>query len=223
VIASVYPCGVLPEEPEHHHHAGHTGQRWLDITLALSAMFVSLISLVLAIVHGRTMERMADANTRMVEASSWPFIQFDTHNIDEHGAADVRLVLTNKGIGPARVQTFELWWNGHAMASPLALIKACCSGTPAELAQTNTTAFGIGSTAPSILRAGDHSDFFSVPSTPKNVDLWNRFNVERDKITVRVCYCSVFNECWVGSGTTTQATPVAACTKPEVPYDVPGR
>src|SRR5690349_16260743 len=179
------------------------------MTLALSAMFVSLVSLVVAIAHGRTMERMAEANTRMVQASSWPYIQFDTHNVDEHGAGDVRLVLTNQGVGPARIQTFELWWNGQPMSSPLALLKACCTTTPAELAEANTTSIGIGSTAPSILRAGDHTDFFSVPSTPKNRDLWSKFNVERDKVTVRVCYCSVFDECWIGSGTTTKATSVA--------------
>ena len=39
------------------------------------------------------MERMADANTRMVEANSWPFLQFNTHNVDEHGNPDVRLVM----------------------------------------------------------------------------------------------------------------------------------
>jgi hypothetical protein len=33
---------------EHHHHH-HTGQRWLDITLGVSAVFISLMSLLLAI------------------------------------------------------------------------------------------------------------------------------------------------------------------------------
>ena len=58
-------------------------------------MFVSVISLVVAIEHGRTMERMADANTQMVgantqmvEAASWPFVEFDSHNVDEHGKAE---------------------------------------------------------------------------------------------------------------------------------------
>jgi hypothetical protein len=54
-------------------------------------------------------ERMVEANARMVQASSWPFVQFDTHNIDEHGSPKVRLVLTNVGVGPARLETFELW------------------------------------------------------------------------------------------------------------------
>jgi len=108
------------ETPEaHHEHPAHTGHRWLDIVLAVSAMFVSVVSLVVAIEHGRTMERMAEANTKMVEANSWPFVEFDSHDIDEQGKPEVRLVLINAGIGLARIKTFELWFDlrtGNALA-----------------------------------------------------------------------------------------------------------
>jgi hypothetical protein len=105
---------VDPEVP--HSHPSHTGHRWLDIVLGLSAMFVSVVSLVVAVEHGPTMERMADANTRLVDANSWPFVQFDSHNVDEQGNAEVRLVLTNDRIGPACVETFELRSDGKPMS-----------------------------------------------------------------------------------------------------------
>jgi hypothetical protein len=60
-----------PEAP--HSQPSHTGHCWLDIVLGLSAMFLSVVSLVVAVEHPRTMERMADANTRMLDANSWPF------------------------------------------------------------------------------------------------------------------------------------------------------
>lgn len=207
------------EAPEHpHQHSAHTGHRWLDIVLALSAMFVSLVSLVLAIGHGRTMERMAEANARMVQANSWPFVAFETHNVDDHGNADVRLVLRNQGVGPARIQTLEMWYDKQPIASPLELIKACCETTPAERAGAGKTIWTTGLSAPSILRAGDHSDFFSAPRAKDNGDLWAKFNVERDKVTVRLCYCSVFDECWIGSGVTTEATSVASCPVPKMSF-----
>ena len=210
---------MMPEAPEQH-HAAHTGHRWLDILLAHTAMFVSVISLVVAVEHGRTMERMADANARMVQANSWPFLQFSTHNLDEHGNANVRLVLSNEGIGPARIETVELWWNGKPMSSPQGLIEACCATTPTERSQLHGTVWSFGNLAPSILRAGDHTNFFTMISNPHNTDVWSKFNVERDKITVRVCYCSVFDECWRGSGITTHADPVSSCPKPDVPFQL---
>jgi hypothetical protein len=186
---------VEPEAP--HSHPAHTGHRWLDIVLGLSAMFVSVVSLVVAVEHGRTMERMADANTRMVDASSWPFVQFDSHNVDEKGNPEIRLVLTNDGIGPARIETFELWWDGKPMASAVALIRACCVTTPAETQGAKTTTMGFGIAAPQILRAGEHEDFFTVGVTPANTEFLSKLNTERLKITTRVCYCSVFDQCWV--------------------------
>jgi hypothetical protein len=83
-----------PEAP--HSHPSHTGHRWLDIALGLSAMFVSVVSLVVAVEHGRTMQRMADANARMVDENAWPFVEFAERNADEQGNADIRLVLTNR-------------------------------------------------------------------------------------------------------------------------------
>ncbi len=160
-------------------------------------MFMSVISLIVAIEHGRTMQRMADANTRMVAANSWPFVLFETHNVDERGNAVVRLVLTNEGIGPARVETFELWWNGKPMSSPEALMQACCRSIAAASQQAKATMPGVRIAAPRILRAGEHVDFYTLAANPQNEGLFSKFDDERDKITTRVCYCSVFDECWV--------------------------
>ena len=164
------------------------------------------------------MERMANDNARLVEANSWPFIEFSTHNVDEHGGADVRLVLTNAGIGPARIETFELWWNGQPMASPAALLRACCLTTPTEIAEAKTAVTAVSLVAPRIVSAGDHVDFFALPASSGNAELFQKFNRERDNVTARVCYCSVFDECWIGSGLTTHADRVAGCPAPTVPF-----
>jgi hypothetical protein len=215
-----------PETP--HSHPSHTGHRWLDMVLGLSAMFVSVVSLVVAVEHGRTMERMADANTRMVDANSWPFVQFDSHNADAQGNADIRLVLTNDGIGPARIETFELWWDGKPMSSAGALIRACCLTTPVELEEAKTTITSIGIAAPRILRAGEREDFYTMPRVPGNTELWSKLNAERLKITTRVCYCSVFDQCWVhvfgialfrnDPKKIIQPDRVGNCVAPAVPY-----
>jgi hypothetical protein len=200
------------EAPEAHHaHPGHSGHRWLDVVLAVSAMFVSVISLFLTL-DGRTMERMAEANTRMVQANSWPFVEYDTHDLDEQGNAKIRLVLTNQGVGPARIESFELWWSGKAIASPRELLKACCEGA----AGSDTIFTGV--TAPNILRAGEHKDFFAMSPSAGHSELFEKFNAERHNITARICYCSVFDECWVSSGLAIRADPVPSCPAPATPF-----
>ena len=215
-----------PEAP--HHHASHTGHRWFDIALGLSAIFVSVVTLVVAIGHGRTMERMADANMRMVEANSWPFVDFSTHNLSDKGTAEVRLVLTNQGIGPARIETFELWWRGKSMSSPFQLLKACCTPDPGR--QQGEPVFGLDLASPRILRAGEHVDFLSLGFTDTSREMFSKFNAERDYIRTRVCYCSVFDECWIKEGATICYRKVKAklirpehvktCPNPGAPYQV---
>ncbi len=191
-------------------------------------MFVSVITLVVAIEHGRTMQQMADANMRMVEANSWPFIDFSTHNVNEKGTPEVRLVLTNEGIGPARIETFELWWRGQSMASPSQLLKACCM--PAAGHQNGSLQTGVGLASPRILRAGEHVDFLSLGFTNTGQEVFDKFNSERGHIRTRVCYCSVFEECWIkdggdelllkGESKVIHPERVKTCSAPSAPYQV---
>jgi hypothetical protein len=68
----------MTPERETPHVAHGTGHRWLDLTLALSAMLVSIVSLAVAVHHGNAMDRLVAAN-------SWPFLMYDTDNIDPQG------------------------------------------------------------------------------------------------------------------------------------------
>ena len=52
-----------------------TGHHLADLTLALTAVFISLCSLGLAIHHGHTMQQLVEANSR-------PFVQFNTTNAE---------------------------------------------------------------------------------------------------------------------------------------------
>lgn len=60
----------MTPEPEVHHHTHRTGHRWVDFAVPFSALAVSVISLVIGIHHGHTMQKMADENARLVQANS---------------------------------------------------------------------------------------------------------------------------------------------------------
>src|SRR2546430_5745572 len=81
------PLGDVLKMEEHGHQHAHlphrTGHSWLDISLAVSAFFVSLSSLWLTLHNARTMERLVAAN-------SYPNVdisvgnQFDFQRSEEH-------------------------------------------------------------------------------------------------------------------------------------------
>lgn len=207
--------------PEHEaaHQPHGTGRRWLDLTLALSAMFVSIVSLAIAVHHGNAMDRLVAAN-------SWPFLMYSTDNLDPQGNRRISLKVENAGVGPARIQTFEVWWRGQPVASSPELLSRCCmsdSAGPVDATTARSLELVIGQIPSRVLRAGDAETFLSLKLEPANADIWHRLDVARLQLKMRACYCSVFEECWNTDLVQTSARRVSRCPPAKVPFTVPER
>ena len=112
-------------EHESHSHAHHTGLPWLDLIVAGSAIFISIVSLIVSIRHGHTMEKLVAANEKQVEASTLPIIRFTTGNALETLSV-VHFDLRNGGTGPAIIEWFRVKWNGQPTNGPGDLLDRCC-------------------------------------------------------------------------------------------------
>jgi hypothetical protein len=198
----------------HTPHASHTGHRWLDIALASAAMLVSCISLYVAVHHGQVMERLVAAN-------SWPSVQFSASVMKgdgDFGTDSVRLDLSvsNKGIGPARLETLELWSDGTAVASVDQLgklLKAAGAGQPLRTNVEGATVVG------EILGVRDSTSFLRI--TAPDLQQWGLpFANVGVSLKARVCYCSVFDECFVADDRkqTSRSVRVSHCPAVEVPF-----
>jgi len=205
--------------PEHEtpHVAHGTGRRWLDLTLALSAMFVSIVSLAVAVHHGNAMDRLVAAN-------SWPFLMYGTSSLDAQGKRRISLRVENDGVGPARVQTFEVWWQGQPVSTAPELLARCCmtdSKAPVDPATARTLDLVIGQIASRVIRAGEEETFLSLALNDANADIWHRLDVARLRLKMRACYCSVFDECWETDLEQTTAKRVRSCPAAKVPFTIP--
>jgi hypothetical protein len=210
-----------PEVEAHAHH--RTGIRWLDASLALSAFAISIISLFVAIHHGHTMREMAEANARMVAASSWPFVQYGSGNLGADGSQTISLSLTNQGVGPACIGKLEILYLDKPVKSTMALMKECCIKNEADLESVISpndikSNYASSQAEGRILAAREEKVFLALPRTKKNAAVWDRLNVERWKLGVQICYCSVFDECWTSGKAGTKATRVSECPADWVSY-----
>jgi hypothetical protein len=205
------------EEGTHGH--GHrplhgTGFHWLDISLALSAFFVSLVSLWLAIHNGRTMEKLVAAN-------SYPNIDFVFGNRYDFGDGQgtrpaVYLSLANTGIGPARLRALQLSYGGQPAADLTALVARCCSPQPAaSLPRMNY--WRSGDLRGYMVAAGQSVNLYAWPEEPGD-PRWTRLNEQRGKIRVQICYCSVFDECYLRDSDHREPVRAQACPALSVPY-----
>jgi hypothetical protein len=196
-------------EVHSHHHGGHTGHRWFDIAVSACAMVVSLASLYLAVHHGQVMQEMAEANARMVTATSWPRVSYSTSNVDLNGRPTLmRFTLTNKGIGPAVIEGMEVSYEGRPVKGVHELLKECC-GADAQ-GHADALSWRLSSANGEILRPGEEKNFLHI-SHSDDAALTTRLADVPAKVSVKTCYCSVFDECWVTTSASNKAERVKAC------------
>lgn len=211
------------EAPEGHGHAHHggTGIRWFDISLALAALFTSIVSLCLALQHGHDMERL-------VQANSYPYLQVVSSDLSDDLKTEMtRITIVNQGVGPARIEDVKVTVDGKPVGSLNALLDACCA--PGILAAGKSGArdfdgihFGevIKSTAISrMIRPGESFDMIHWPVTAANQKVNRALGQQAGKrVQVTVCYCSVFDECWVRSYASDKPEKVKVCPANDTPY-----
>lgn len=209
-------------EGGHHHEPPRSGHRWFDIIIAVCILLVSVSSLVVAIVHSRTLEKLADANARLVETNSWPFLGYGTGNAGGSDGSAIEMRLSNDGVGPAKIEAIELKWNGSAKRDAFDFLKACCryEAEPDNRLWTDVVAGRV-------LRAGETITFLTLPRTPKDAAAWEQLNAARlsPRLGIDVCYCSVFDQCWTEDVVRLSLTPhrINRCTAPATPYALGAR
>lgn len=186
--------------------------RWLPFAV-LGHLLVGVPTLLISLVVAYGTFVQARATQHLQEAAAWPFIAYDSSNYSDEGEHRVNLVLTNNGVGPALLGPLEIRYGGKPMASPQALLAACCGYRPNSGAQIKTS-----SPSHVALRPGEQVTIMELADVPANRAMIGRLERERWKLDVRSCYCSIFDQCWVVRGMQATPRPVGECPADWVQY-----
>jgi hypothetical protein len=195
-----------------------TGHRWLDMVVALLAVSMSVLSIFVAQHTSETMERLVHAN-------SWPFLQLGSGNSNDERQAELVFYVSNVGTGPARIHSFEMFVDGEPLPTDrnvtYGTIMKCCEqefATAVERAGgDHIEAVGYDLTSPvseRFLAPNDEIAAMRWVRTDTNRELWTAVDQARQtgRITMRACYCSVFDECWIAETGVFPPTPIDSCT-----------
>lgn len=187
----------------------------LDLLVALTALATSVVSIWLAMTQG-------DEMGRLVQAQSWPYVGFTSGNssLDETTRERIRTLtmsVENLGVGPARVRSFEVLIDGRPVPDHNAMIRAA-AGLGADIDFDQTMFYSLPVTG-RVLRAGESIAFARWDYTEIVDQPWSALDKARfGRLDLRVCYCSVFEECWINSLHAKDPVPVAACPATAVGY-----
>lgn len=199
------------EHPHDHHKTGHA---WLDKVVPLSALLISIVSIGIAFHHGEVMQALVQQNERLVQANSLPFVELAHSTAADDGKLRPSLLAINSGVGPAHIRSVSVAVDGQPVADLKALLDACCGGTGDVRIASSTLLHRM-------LQAGETIHYVNFLGETAKTPVANAFikATNSGRIVTAVCYCSVFEECWVASYSgMTQPKRVKVCPIPKVQY-----
>ena len=193
---------------EVHAHAHRTGHHWIDLAIAISAITISVISLFVAVEHGRTEEKLVAAN-------SWPFLVYQTSsNGLETGHRLLDLRLTNSGVGPARVQWVRNKIDARPTPTRAEIMATCCGVANSPPAEQVKLGLVSQNEVVGVIPAREGVTFLAWRETQGGQAIWDRLDDVRHRLGFEACYCSVLDECWVSDLTpTARPKPVSQCAE----------
>ncbi|NNG25633.1 hypothetical protein [Telluria aromaticivorans] len=204
----------MEHESHPHHHPHGTGVRWLDISLAIAAAIVSLVSLWLGLHSAHSMEKLVAAN-------SYPYLELMRSISSAAPASEtglfrkrVEFEMANNGIGPARIEWVELTYKDKPVANLHALLSACCG--PAQ--EFNIPMNARGNVSSALVRPGGSLVMFTANQTAVSNPIFDALHRSTGDIKFSACYCSVFDECYIRKEDGRKPQPVEQCTPPAVPF-----
>lgn len=200
------------EPPETGHHAEHrkSSVRWFDVTMAVGVLLVSAGSLYVALHTGHTMEKLVEQNERLVHAQSTPVLRFGHGNVNDEGQPSLDFEVSNVGSGVARILTMSIRHQGRTFATVADFNQSLDVGGGETLFTTTSEI------ARTTLPPGETVSAFKWPrpDTPAALAQWRRLDEARFEATATVCYCSVFEECWVSNMKADIPREVESCERP---------
>ena len=176
-------------------------RHWLDLIVGGSAIVIAVISLIVALRQSHIMERQ-------LAASVWPYLQYDTSNATVEGKPVMSFGVENVGVGPARVHSVSMRYGEKPIRDVREVWTACCADL---LASGHQPAWRISTLHDEVLAPNRPKTFLLLTDEPANQPFRQRLDGDRQKISVRFCYCSVLDECWMFDSEKDERAPLAHC------------
>jgi archaellum component FlaF (FlaF/FlaG flagellin family) len=176
-----------PDEKEPASKTEFSGSERAFVRLTFWQTVLSLVGVFIAIVALYAALTESEATRNQTAAAVWPFVQLTVTDHLSADAAEFRISLTNAGVGPARMRSMRVLFEGrplHDWHHALELI-----------GEEGTHRLGQSYVSRRVLIPGETID---MVSTMDRV-LVGKFleSLARPGNSIAYCYCSIFDACWV--------------------------
>jgi hypothetical protein len=171
---------------------------------SIAALAISALALAVGAYQTRLMQTQA-------RASVWPYVVLGFHYAEKGEHPEFALHVDNNGVGPALVRSVQVSFDGKPIEHwkdifPLLLehgtIDASISGLRSVVIPPNT----------------NRETTIDVLKIPGAVAAKAMFDA-RERLKIDICYCSIYDDCWVAHWLKAKLDTVPACREAAQEFD----
>ena len=178
--------------------------RVIEIIVAIAVTMISVASLFVAVFQGVIMQRQLEASVLPI-----PTVAHGNYDSDEQ-AYRLSFIIGNRGLGPVDIRWMHFIHEGVTYPGPESYFASLVDGHDDDPEGRNEIMQRIFDTnqvltspvAPQLLAPNDENAFIAFTRPPEDTPdraYWERLNAARWQTDIQVCYCSVFDQCWIGT------------------------
>lgn len=162
--------------------------------MAIGVLLVSFIALFISVRQTAIMGEQTKLLVEQNKASAWPYLEVDLHRgfiRDEDGKlemTDFKIVITNKGTGPAIVEAVRVLYDGEPSRNWHQLYRLSNRPDSVSSAHSNSSVMN------KVIAVNEEVGMLTLSD---NKELMNWVFERADKIVMEICYRSVYDDHWV--------------------------
>jgi hypothetical protein len=148
-----------------------------------SGRYEAAVATMVAVLAVAVSAYTAYVQRQQVRAQVWPILEVNSGNEPE-----LRLWIANKGVGPALIRHVKVSLDGKPITNWNAMLL--------ELYGHGDYFYSQDQIGGRVLSPGETLPAFVPRFNAAQHDLWVRFNRDRLRVGMDICYCSTLGDCW---------------------------
>ena len=190
----------------------------MEVFVSLAALVTAVAAVIITLEQTSVMREEAELERKNARISVMPSVWVATHIGDEQDNSYYKVVLTNKGLGPAVIEGFEVRYKGQPVANWDELARQIANHVGADKTfEKDVVRSSRSPVSPGLmLESGGVSAPLEVFSSdePEGISLLMQGSQD---LMISVCYCSLYEDCF-RTELFRRPQPVEACEAEANPF-----
>lgn len=191
---------------------------YMEVFVSLAALITAVAAVVITLEQTKVMREEAELERNNARISVLPSVWLSTYIGDVEGAAYYKIAMTNKGLGPAVIERFDVSYLGQPVYNWDELARKMAANIGGEKTfEGNYLRSTRSPVSPGLmLEAGSMTYPFQTDDStdPDGLRLLMRASMNME---ISLCFCSLYNDCF-RSELFERPVKVEACESSERPF-----